>query len=220
MPGGDASSKKHSKRINKVSIHASRCREAMHGLRRREFAHAWFQSTPRQTLAAERIRKFQSTPPVAGRRCESVSIETLEAGRFQSTPPVAGRRCSGSDEVLKPLHVVSIHASRCREAMRCCEPADQRGWRFNPRLPLPGGDAQHMQMRSRRSGRFNPRLPLPGGDAVDMRIGQVAHVVSIHASRCREAMLAIGRNVRPLRFVSIHASRCREAMRAGLWQDI
>ena len=83
---------------------------------------------------------------------------------------------------------------------------------------------------------FNPRLPLPGGDAFPWRTPGPACLVSIHASRCREAMLqpfdAINANLlfqstppvagRRCRIalgqhqgdvpVSIHASRCREAM--------
>ena len=88
-----------------VSIHASRCREAMRS--------EW----PRKAGTA----KFQSTPPVAGRRC------TL-------TRNWAGR-------------------SRC----------------FNPRLPLPGGDALDRRGQAQNFGCFNPRLPLPGGDAPDRR---------------------------------------------------
>ena len=35
---------------------------------------------------------------------------------------------------------------------------------------------------------FNPRLPLPGGDAIGPNLDAVIRQVSIHASRCREAM--------------------------------
>ena len=36
--------------------------------------------------------------------------------------------------------------------------------------------------------RFNPRLPLPGGDAMAGVVIALRVNVSIHASRCREAM--------------------------------
>ena len=156
-----------------VSIHASRCREAM----------------------------------LSG----SYAIGTLR--QFQSTPPVAGRRCSQWLCADARSHPVSIHASRCREAMHpvrlqvahgraCFNPrlplpggdagvcwetglgmafqstppvagrrCNRRGaWPFrlvcfNPRLPLPGGDAWHARRAGCAKSRFNPRLPLPGGDA-------------------------------------------------------
>ena len=41
---------------------------------------------------------------------------------------------------------------------------------------------------------------------------QGANLVSIHAPRCREAMLIHGPVTRPITAVSIHAPRCREAM--------
>ena len=158
------------------------------------------------------MAKFQSTPPVAGRRCKPVQTSAPAAKEFQSTPPVAGRRCSlrsadvnrkSSFNPRLPLPggdahagkngadgaAVSIHASRCREAMqgsplvvrmtkafqstppvagrRClrwrwCPGAVAR---FNPRLPLPGGDARKSMTLCWHSSSFNPRLPLPGGDA-------------------------------------------------------
>ena len=107
-----------------VSIHASRCREAM----------------PFEQIEYFPSIKFQSTPPVAGRRCHVKAIEAVAISQFQSTPPVAGRRCNDQ--------------SNHHNADAC----------FNPRLLLPGGDAH----------RVLPESSL--------------RIVSIHASRCREAM--------------------------------
>ncbi len=115
--------------------------------------------------------------------------------------------------------LVSIHASRFREAMprrRGKTPNSPRG--FNPRLPFPGGDARYPpRPRSIHSG-FNPRLPFPGGDAL---IAQQKH---IEQSRFNPRLpfpggdaaseYVTGRVV----IVSIHASRFREAMRLERWQ--
>ena len=83
---------------------------------------------------------------------------------------------------------------------------------FNPRLPLPGGDAASVAAKASFQHCFNPRLPLPGGDAKDALREYSKSKVSIHASRCREAMPEAQRAALKLRQVSIHASRCREAM--------
>ena len=60
---------------------------------------------------------------------------------------------------------------------------------------------------------FNPRLPLPGGDAIYDQDEAERIAVSIHASRCREAMPELLGLEKAVQTVSIHASRCREAMR-------
>ena len=134
---------------DRVSIHAPRCRGAMPGL-----IH-WTQD---ELL-------FQSTPPVAGGRCPVVGVDGWARIMFQSTPPVAGGRCTNWSGVNIGDYVVSIHAPRCRGAM-----------------PL-------QRCRSLRIGwRFNPRPPLPGGDAHRQRCDQHGQPVSIHAPRCRGAM--------------------------------
>ncbi len=136
------------------------------------------------------------------------------SARFQSAPPVAGRRCHG-----------------------CTRRHRRSGCRFNPRLPLLGGDAGVGVPRSRGINCFNPRLPLLGGDAYQDRRRSRQRRVSIHASRCWEAMRGAGISpphpitrfnprlpllggdatktlglVTPFVVVSIHASRCWEAM--------
>jgi len=60
--------------------------------------------------------------------------------------------------------------------------------------------------------RFNPRLPLLGGDARRIRISDHTDAVSIHASRCWEAMRQGVAAATAKPHVSIHASRCWEAM--------
>ncbi|TXT28779.1 MAG: hypothetical protein FD131_2866 [Rhodocyclaceae bacterium] len=111
-----------------VSIHAPRCREAM-----RQHLRLG-QSRYRVSIHAPRCREampiddflsaitywveFQSTPPVAGRRCTTVGGVASATVLFQSTPPVAGRRCRGG--------------RRRKRTMQS----------FNPRPPLPGGDAR------------------------------------------------------------------------------
>jgi len=181
--------------------------------------------------------RFQSTPPVSGRRCV-LSIPALVASSFmfQSTPPVSGRRCEFS--VAK----ASGNGS------------------FNPRPPFPGGDADsgraleqpagvsihaprfreamqpRMCCRQHATNRFNPRPPFPGGDAEAKLDALYSKLVSIHAPRFREAMrCGMGRASVCQRFqstppvsgrrcdaflggsaivfiVSIHAPRFREAM--------
>ena len=179
---------------------------------------------------------FQSTPPVAGRRC----LPAIEMRRQVLAVSIHASRCR--EAMRRGWHpegrgiVVSIHASRCREAMlietrkdqmeklfqstppvagrRCASRHIRRLERicFNPRLPLPGGDASRLSRcvarywlfqstppvagrrcfahlaRIKSSHCFNPRLPLPGGDARDVMVNAGDLAVSIHASRCREAM--------------------------------
>ena len=78
---------------------------------------------------------------------------------------------------------------RCRGAMRI----RRRGWRWP-------------------SGSFNPRPPLPGGDALPLLLIQARWPVSIHAPRCRGAMPTAASSIKETSHVSIHAPRCRGAM--------
>ena len=172
LPGGDAPGLKAYWENTVVSIHASRCREAMPA----SFTHTGSDFP------------FQSTPPVAGRRCHIGRRACGDFCCFNPRLPLPGgdaRRLPGRNGGRR----VSIHASRCREAM----PAEMRddilgevfqstppvagrrcaAWSgkakvskgFNPRLPLPGGDAYLRRPAARVPIGFNPRLPLPGGDA-------------------------------------------------------
>ena len=108
-----------------VSIHASRCWEAM----------------PHIHQLYELYERFQSTPPVAGRRCLLIALPTAPSPQFQSTPPVAGRRCPRSQNLKGAKSEFQstppVAGRRCRQP-----PRRLRGdGRFNPRLPLLGGDA-------------------------------------------------------------------------------
>ena len=174
LPGGDAGvTYQYSDGTTHVSIHAPRCREAMHLTNQR----------PR------RSRKFQSTPPVAGRRCHELSpYPTSHIGfnprpplpggdamtvddhihviMFQSTPPVAGRRCTRVMTKSKAGKKVSIHAPRCREAMPNYSPTIVRDMPFQSTPPVAGRRCLTIE-----------HIPCPPVN------------VSIHAPRCREAML-------------------------------
>ncbi len=94
------------------------------------------------------------------------------------------------------------------------QPGQGQGNSFNPRLPLLGGDAFSFAFRFGVGYSFNPRLPLLGGDAdTAVATNGAALLVSIHASRCWEAMPVdtVLEEFFTLT-VSIHASRCWEAM--------
>ena len=155
-----------------VSIHAPRCRGAMHGPSRSPMTQAAFQST--LPVAGERcFRACRQTPQRHGFNPRS-PLPGSDAGhqlsavahvRFQSTLPVAGERC---------------RASPSAAPRKAC---------FNPRSPLPGSDAlprrqafervavsihaprcrgampRRRKKSPHRHSCFNPRSPLPGSDA-------------------------------------------------------
>ena len=98
----------------------------------------------------------------------------------------------------------------CPSAARTCRSC------FNPRPPLPGGDAcKIFWVGGQYPERFNPRPPLPGGDAPSPIVCGRRTAVSIHAPRCRGAMRHRRDGDRRQQAVSIHAPRCRGAMRPG-----
>ncbi len=165
-------------------------------------------------------RKFQSTLPVAGERCGLGCGLGASPPEFQSTLPVAGERCRTWWPRTGRRIRVSIHAPRCRGAMREVVP-----------------------FSIHRYTGFNPRSPLPGSDARNFRGLKQTIAVSIHAPRCRGAMhygrvfgmttetfqstlpvagerCGVGRARNPnMSGVSIHAPRCRGAM-PHLWHCI
>ena len=186
-----------------VSIHAPRCREAMHS----ELGTVTYGGL------------FQSTPPVAGRRCALASEFPARGDiRFNPRPPLPGGDAAVSQNVGINIPV-SIHAPRCREAMqaafggaeqidqfqstppvagrRCLHrlPQRRRQTSFNPRPPLPGGDARSVSEPTCFTASFNPRPPLPGGDALCAHTYPDVAPVSIHAPRCREAMQRLAQNL-------------------------
>ena len=144
---------------------------------------------PMPTLHCVCMDAFQSTPPVAEGRCKSGAPVLPGHCRFQSTPPVAEGRCGcASMAMTGPIN------------------------RFNPRPPLPRGDAfgdlgianalsvsihaprcrgampSSLSRIIRINCRFNPRPPLPRGDARVKLVVMAFEIVSIHAPRCRGAM--------------------------------
>ena len=181
----------------KVSIHASRFREAMPLLDRSPCAgdRCFNPRLPfpggdaERCKGARRHHPFQSTPPVSGRRCPTARNASPSWSKFQSTPPVSGRRCHGG---TLGGHLIEWFQSTPPVSGRRCR-------RDSSRMVL-------------RAIGFNPRLPFPGGDAPYERWWGVEILVSIHASRFREAMRHGGGRRPRLARVSIHASRFREAM--------
>ena len=161
--------------IRSVSIHASRCREAMPRFLKISVVRLLFQSTPpvagrRCALAnqgAFEDRMFQSTPPVAGRRCFRDSDCDVPGRWFQSTPPVAGRRCLVQFSWLNPQN--GKFQSTPPVAGRRCQLGDITKAaiaEFQSTPPVAGRRCQMAAlMCSTCTPSFNPRLPLPGGDA-------------------------------------------------------
>ena len=198
VAGGRCADPGHCQRANEfVSIRAPRCRRAM------PLCVASRCITP---------KRFNPRPPLPeGDACEAckggalqvVSIRAPRCRRamqrlhsehcvnywFQSAPPVAGGRC--------------IQKTRRRLPVR----------RFNPRPPLPEGDAFVVAFFQVATNGFNPRPPLPEGDALrhQLRLA-IRHAVSIRAPRCRRAMHRHDSITSRDFTVSIRAPRCRRAM--------
>ncbi len=131
---------------------------------------------------------FQSTPPVAGRRCQRDIPRPASEFLFQSTPPVAGRRCEGEGEGKSRGRSVSIHASRCWEAMHNFDSNEGDETMFQSTPPVAGRRCAARFTEKSKPKSFNPRLPLLGGDAPPSSFVPAVITVSIHASRCWEAM--------------------------------
>ena len=221
LPRGDAIEVEPRQSVVTVSIHAPRCRGAMRGGNRAFPASTCFNPRPplpRGDALSPSHHLFHVVVSIHAPRCRGamhcyrVVADGVEW--FQSTPPVAEGRCRNSLGSKLSITLVSIHAPRCRGAM----PASldrRRGQciRFNPRPPLPRGDARQRPPCRYLSRRFNPRPPLPRGDArYHLQRTDSGYAVSIHAPRCRGAMpAATGRRCRR-QTVSIHAPRCRGAM--------
>ena len=158
-------------RVEAVSIHASRCREAKRGAGCSRSSCRRFQSTP---LVAER----RSFPRRTSRNLVQCFNPRLSLPRGEARPqrPFHDRLTRFNPRLSLPrgeaqvtgvrrrTFDVSIHASRCREAKR----HPQSSWHRD------------------KSG-FNPRLSLPRGEALNLPWIELDKAVSIHASRCREA---------------------------------
>ncbi len=179
---------------------------------------------------------FQSTPPVAGRRCQARQVHKVLQSCFNPRLPLLGG--DAGRYLLEWVGMgVSIHASRCWEAMLSFRRDVALDTQFQSTPPVAGRRCLGRSSVHSANGGFNPRLPLLGGDARRLG-GKLLDIafVSIHASRCWEAMRSAMRLMRrtvtsfnprlPLlggdalkgwqmryyTLVSIHASRCWEAM--------
>ena len=121
LPGGEAVACRRRSGPPRVSIHASRCREA------KPFA----------------------------------SLSYSGSCRFQSTPPVAGRR-SPAESVNRPLSLVSIHASRCREAKRTASPTMPGAPLFQSTPPVAGRRSTKQRIGPATWGVFQSTPPVAG----------------------------------------------------------
>ncbi len=180
-----------------VSIHAPRCRGAMHlGLPDDVQVGPVSIHAPRCRGAMLAVRMqggikglFQSTLPVAGERCIEGKFLNAVHKKFQSTLPVAGERCGG------------------RYSAACYAVG------FNPRSPLPGSDATLHQIVVQRSAVSIHAPRCRGAMHRLLRQYQGRKAVSIHAPRCRGAMPRKRQDDCSHQYdVSIHAPRCRGAM--------
>ena len=131
-----------------VSIHAPRCRGAMHGELQRSVRN------PAVSIHAPRCRG--AMPGVYGGKsvCHSFNPRSPLPGSDAPCAPVTATE-----------HAVSIHAPRCRGAMRLNSLITIARPRFQSTLPVAGERCVTSSAPGARSQRFNPRSPLPGSDA-------------------------------------------------------
>ena len=117
-------------------------------------------------LPASWLVRFQSAPPVSGRRCPLLDAINRVMFVFQSAPPVSGRRCRSLSRAVTALYRVSIRAPRFREAMPGGWFRSDKRWTVSIRAPrfreaMPGYPCRGPLLMTS----FNPRPPFPGGDA-------------------------------------------------------
>ncbi len=153
-------------------------------------------------------------------------------------------RCRGAMPVCRPGRkiwrgFVSIHAPRCRGAMPSVPLSASLSYTVSIHAPRCRGAMRHHPAHRAGNNGFNPRPPLPRGDAAGASLHYYESIVSIHAPRCRGAMrktnsdplmprmfqstppvaegrcAALLKDAPPPEFVSIHAPRCRGAMRGA-----
>ncbi len=150
LPGSDAGQVGVVPPAADVSIHAPRCRGAM---------------PPCFSAAGSAALKFQSTLPVAGERCAGCSAQCARCTRFNPRSPLPGSDAGHLRSSCRAGRV-SIHAPRCRGAMRWTAhgTAPSRRW-FQSTLPVAGERCKRDICRLAAQSGFNPRSPLPGSDA-------------------------------------------------------
>jgi len=91
---------------------------------------------------------------------------------------------------LRMKDEVSIHATRCRVAKHRLRYSWHLAWQFQSTPPVAGWRSAVVALADPWDGGFNPRHPLPGGEAVSASGRPSSSGVSIHATRCRVAKLA------------------------------
>ena len=181
-----------------VSIHAPRCRRAMHRCDRSGGAES----------------RFQSTPLVVEGRCLSPAVRTSPSCCFNPRPSLSKGDASSGSPGRQPRHSFNPRPSlskgdayfdrpkvrrmeefqstplvvegRCSTRLACSRAAV----RFeSTRLVVGRRCARGATRSSGRRSSFNPRPSLSKGDALmGPTIDAVLGLVSIHAPRCRRAM--------------------------------
>ncbi len=140
---------------------------------------------------------FNPRSPLPGSDARSRPSDKPAPRGFNPRSPLPGSDARHRRE-QDALDDVSIHAPRCRGAMqRAGRVSSRHRLRFNPRSPLPGSDAASADSGLTMTYCFNPRSPLPGSDAIHDSAVSKALKVSIHAPRCRGAMLRDSATCRP-----------------------
>ncbi len=131
---------------------------------------------------------FNPRPPLPGGDAGSSRTTTPSMTSFNPRPPLPGGDAQAGPYRLRRRDV-SIHAPRCRGAMHVFMSRNAPVSEFQSTPPVAGGRCQ--QRPGGDGGQchgFNPRPPLPGGDAPRIYDQMPSKPVSIHAPRCRGAM--------------------------------
>jgi len=146
----------------------------------------------RQIQIQQRRIGFNPRPPFPGGDA-AMRFESGNFWRFQSTPPVSGRRCDEEKTQGQPDQIVSIHAPRFREAMQPDHHRRQILRRFQSTPPVSGrrctlndANAIRQLLVSIHAPRFREAMPMGGNRLLPYS------TVSIHAPRFREAMRGSG----------------------------
>ncbi len=110
------------------------------------------------------FREFQSTPPVAEGRCGYRQRHPAPRLCFNPRPPLP-RGDANTSQSGRESYRVSIHAPRCRGAMPLTDYVRREALRFQSTPPVAEGRCRALVPGARLVIGFNPRPPLPRGDA-------------------------------------------------------
>ena len=154
---------------------------------------------------------FQSTPPVAEGRCFASSVTRHNRKSFNPRPPLP-RGDAAWIETRNPGVAVSIHAPRCRGAMPVSAPLRACKSLFQSTPPVAEGRCPLRGVDADEARSFNPRPPLPRGDALPAAVAFDAGSLfqstpPVAEGRCTTIITSTNQTG-----VSIHAPRCRGAM--------